>query len=82
MMTLALLAVSGSSAGMVAAASNLSSLSGWNTTGAYSLTFYGNATKQDFLVASPSAVPVPAALPLLASGLLGFGVKRRRNKTK
>lgn len=76
-------AVSGSSAGMVAAASTyLSSLSGWNTTGAYSLTFYGNATKQDFLVASPSAVSVPAALPLLASGLLGFGVMRRRNKTK
>ena len=76
-------AVSGSSAGMVAAASTyLSSLSGWNTTGAYSLTFYGNATKQDFLVASPSSVPVPAALPLLASGLLGFGVMRRRNKTK
>ena len=76
-------AVSGSNAGMVAAAGTfLSSLSGWNTTGAYALTFYGNATKQDFLVASPSAVPVPAALPLLASGLLGFGVMRRRNKSK
>ena len=74
--------VSGSNAGMVAAASTyLSALSGWNVTGAYDLTFYGNATKQDFLVASPSAVPVPAALPLLASSLLGFGVMRRRNKT-
>ena len=76
-------AVSGSSAGMIAAASTyLSSLSGWNTTGAYDLTFYGNATKQDFLVASPSSVPVPAALPLMASSLLGFGVMRRRDKTK
>ena len=75
--------VSGSNAGMVAAAGTfLSALSGWNSTGAYDLTFYGNATKQDFLVASPSAVPVPAALPLLASGLLGFGAMRRRNKSK
>ena len=76
-------AVSGSNAGMVAAASTfLSSLSGWNATGAYALTFYANATNQDFLIASPSAVPVPAALPLLASGLVGFGVMRRRNKSK
>ena len=37
---------------------------------------------QDFVTATPSAVPVPAALPLLASGLLGFGVMRRRNKSK
>ena len=75
-------AVIGSNAGMVAAASTyLSALSGWNSTGAYALTFYGNATKQDFLVASPSAVPVPAALPLMASGLLGFSFLRRRKNT-
>ncbi|MES2503095.1 MAG: VPLPA-CTERM sorting domain-containing protein [Pseudomonadota bacterium] len=78
-----ILAVSGSNAGMLAAANTyLSALSGWSTTGAYSLTFYGNNQLQDFLVASPSAVPVPAALPLMASGLLGFGVMRRRNKSK
>lgn len=71
------------STGMLAAANTfLGALSGWNTSGAYNLTFYGNDQLQDFLVASPSAVPVPAALPLLASGLLGFGVMRRRNKSK
>lgn len=75
-------ATSGSSTAMLAAANTyLSALSGWNTTGAYNLTFYGSDQQQDFLVASPSAVPVPAALPLLASGLLGFGVIRRRSKS-
>ena len=29
---------------------------------------------------NPSAVPVPAALPLMASGLAAFGLGRRRNK--
>ncbi len=75
--------VSGSNAGMLAVANTfLSALSGWATSNAYELTFYGNEQKQDFVTASPSAVPVPAALPLLASGLLGFGVMRRRNKSK
>lgn len=74
-----ILAVSGSNAGMLAAANTyLSSLSGWNTTGAYSLTFYGSAVNQDFLVATPSAVPLPAALPLFASAVAGFGAMRRR----
>ena len=31
---------------------------------------------------SPSAVPVPAALPLMASALGAFGIARRRNKSK
>ena len=31
---------------------------------------------------NPSAVPVPAALPLLASALGAFGIARRRNKAK
>ena len=31
---------------------------------------------------SPSAVPVPAALPLMASALGAFGIARRRNKAK
>ena len=74
---------SGSNAGMLASANTfLSALNGWSTTNAYDITFYGNGQLQDFVTASPSAVPVPAALPLLASGLLGFGVMRRRNKSK
>ena len=74
---------SGSNAGMLASANTfLSTLNGWSTTNAYDITFYGNGQLQDFVTASPSAVPVPAALPLLASGLLGFGVMRRRNKSK
>ena len=32
--------------------------------------------------AEPSAVPVPAALPLMASALGVFGIARRRNKAK
>lgn len=77
-----ILAVGSTNTGMLAAANTyLGALSSWSTTGAYDLTFYGNPQVQDFLVASPSAVPVPAALPLLASGLLGFGMIRRRNKS-
>ncbi len=69
----------GSDAGMLAAANGfLSALGGWGTTNAYDLTFYGSGRYQDFLVAKPSAVPVPAALPLLASGLIGFVALRRR----
>ena len=79
----AISSVSGSNAGMLASANTfLSALNGWSTTNAYDITFYGNGQLQDFVTASPSAVPVPAALPLLASGLLGFGVMRRRNKAK
>lgn len=78
-----ILATTSSDAGMLAAANTfLGALSGWNTTNAFDLTFFGSATHQDYLVANPSAVPVPAALPLFASGLLGFGAMRRRNKAK
>ena len=34
------------------------------------------------LTAAPSAVPVPAALPLMASALGAFGIARRRNRSK
>lgn len=72
-----------SDAAMVAAANGfLSALGGWGTTNAYDLTFYGNGQYQDFLVAKPSAVPVPAALPLLASGLVGFVALRRRKASQ
>ena len=68
-----------SNTGMLTAANGyLSALNGWNTTNAYDLTFYGSGQYQDFLVANPSAVPVPAALPLFASGLIGFGAMYRR----
>lgn len=56
-----------SDAGMVAAANTfLGALGGWGTTNAYDLTFYSSGQYQDFLTATPSSVPVPAALPLLA----------------
>lgn len=68
-----------SDAGMITAANGfLSNLGSWGKTNAYDLTFYGSGRYQDFLVAKPSAVPVPAALPLLASGLIGFVALRRR----
>ena len=71
-----------SNVGMLTAANDyLSALNGWSKTNAYDLTFYGSGQHQDFLVANPSAVPVPAALPLFASSLLGFGAMYRR-KTK
>ena len=71
-----------SNVGMLTAANDyLSALNGWSKTNAYDLTFYGSGQHQDFLVANPSAVPVPAALPLFASSLLGLGAMYRR-KTK
>lgn len=42
----------------------------------YDFTLYQSDDHQDYL--SVNAVPVPAALPLFASALAGFGVARRR----
>jgi hypothetical protein len=53
----------------------------WKITNKYDLTFYKSVCNQDFLVAKlnpPSQIPVPAALPLFISGLVGFGLMRRR----
>lgn len=56
----------------------LASLSGWDVTNQFEFMFAKNDNYQDYLVAMPSAVPVPAALPLFASALAGFSVVRRR----
>lgn len=40
------------------------------------------ATGATYVNSDPSAVPVPAALPLMASALGAFGIARRRNKSK
>jgi hypothetical protein len=59
----------------------LSQLSGWSITDAYSIDFFKSSHKQDFIIAKlnpPSQVPVPAALPLLMTGLAGLGFMRRR----
>lgn len=71
--------LSSSNANMLANANTfLGALAGWKVHHAFDLTFYKNDAKQDYLTATPSAVPLPAALPLLLSGLVGFGVVRRR----
>lgn len=56
----------------------LNQLPGWSTTNAYTIDFFKSAHNQDFVIATPSQVPVPAALPLLLSGLAGLGFMRRR----
>lgn len=59
----------------------LGQLSGWSITDAYSIDFFKSSFKQDFVIAKlnpPSQVPVPAALPLLLTGLAGLGFMRRR----
>jgi len=58
----------------------LASLDDWDITNEYDFTFYKSHDKQDYLEAymTPSAVPVPAALPLMASALGMFGIARRR----
>lgn len=55
---------------------------GWKITNKYDLTFYKSVCNQDFLVAQlkdpPHSVPLPASLPMLISGLIGFGLLSRR----
>jgi len=72
--------ISGTNAAMRSYADDLlDSLNGWETKGLYDLTFYKSGKYQDYLGVSPvSSVPVPAALPLLASSLVGLGFMRRR----
>ena len=53
----------------------------WKITNKYDLTFYKSVCNQDFLVAKlnpPGQIPLPAALPLLVSGIVGLGFMRRR----
>jgi hypothetical protein len=70
---------SGTNTAVVSIASQfLGSLAGWDVLDKYSFTFYQSDIYQDFLVAKPAAVPVPAALPLFLSAIAGFGVMRRR----
>lgn len=61
------------------AAGLLSSLDNWNVKNFFSLTLYTNKYQQDYVGFTPvSPVPVPAALPLLVSSLIGLGFIRRR----
>lgn len=47
----------------------------------YSIGFITSPTYQDLVYVTPNAVPLPAALPLMLSGLgvMGFAVRRRRS---
>ncbi len=56
-----------------------------STPGSFRIGFNDNGssdTDGDDLVIEVSAIPVPAALPLLATAFGAFGIARRRNKAK
>ena len=42
----------------------------------------GNQGNDQYIINTVSAVPVPAALPLMAAALGAFGIARRRNSAK
>jgi len=45
-------------------------------------TFFSGSALETFTIAEASTVPVPAALPLFASALIGGGVIARRKRHK
>lgn len=74
--------IHGTNQNMLSIASTfLNQLAGWSITDKYSIDFYKNSHYQDYVIATlnpPSQVPLPAALPMLISGLIGLGFVRRR----